>query len=208
MVNFLIWIIFKCNLSRSDEKNTMDTFWKELRWSLYWLWRGTWPTQDAYGHQMGNVRAGTPLAGGYYGTLWHSLGDIDWHSNTMGLEGQGQRTPCMRCGCNTTTVPWTEVHPENSQWLTRMWSEIPWRAAHPNLNPLYDLPGVGCDTAAPDYMHNKHLGSDLYTYGSILMMLTHGTDGRMMMASLNPEINMENAFLEIKHAYQDFELIV
>ena len=181
----------------------MNHFWKELKWSLYWLWRGEWPTTTASGSHIGTVRAGTKLAGGYYGTLWHSLGDLDWHSNVMGMEGQGERNNCMKCGCNTSTVPWTEVHPTESVWLKHIWKEIPWRAAHPNLIALYDLPGVGVDTNAPDYMHSKHLGSDQYTYGSVLMMLTHGTAGQMMMASLDPHVNMSTLELEIKAAYKD-----
>ena len=66
----------------------MDHFWKELTWSLYWLWKGEWLIITASGSHIDTVRAGTKLVGGYYCTFWHSLGDLDWHSNVMGLEGQ------------------------------------------------------------------------------------------------------------------------
>ena len=111
MVNFLIFLLFKQNLCNSPEKNSMATFWKYLRWSFYWLWRGQWPTHDAEGEQIRDHRAGTQLAEGYYATIWLVRGDLDYFANTLKLENVASRTPCMKCRCNLSTTTWTTLIP-------------------------------------------------------------------------------------------------
>ncbi len=50
-------------------------------------------------------------------------------------------------------------------------SKDDWRAAHPDLHPVFDVPGVSVLNVCPDLMHTKHLGTDAYFYGSVLKLL-------------------------------------
>ena len=47
---FWVWGCFdKTSVKGNTPQNTMQRFFKLLRWSLYWLWRGIWPLTDVDG---------------------------------------------------------------------------------------------------------------------------------------------------------------
>ena len=66
--HILIGLMFNCIAIRSAAADTFKTLWRQLIWSLYWLYRGQWPTHAPYGslYTVGLEfeRAGQPLAGG------------------------------------------------------------------------------------------------------------------------------------------------
>ena len=198
----------------SDEKNTMASFWRQLTWSLRSLWRGTWPTVDSDGKRIRDSKAGTLLAGGYYCILWCIKGDLEYFSKTLKLEHSSSRTPCIKCRCDRSHTPWTQVNPESSSWLQAKWEQDAWIAAHPRTPEIFTLPGVGIDSIGVDWMHTKHLGSDQYLFGSALMMLVSPTEGKRMMPD-SPSVNMANLWAElaletkrlgIKHAYAEIKM--
>ena len=67
--HLIIWVLFNNILGiAADGTTTMQVAWRHLVWSLYWLYRGVWPTLDpsgnAYVSGIEAERAGRPLAGG------------------------------------------------------------------------------------------------------------------------------------------------
>ena len=49
MSTFLIFMFHKLLCCKTAGHNTMDTFWRHVVWSLSWLQKGKWPTEDADG---------------------------------------------------------------------------------------------------------------------------------------------------------------
>ena len=188
MTNFLIFFIWKFLKCTGGEKDTYEKFWVVLCWSLRALWLGQWPATDWSGepYPPGSRearRAGQPLAGGYFCTLWCIRADLDFLSSTLGLSSASSRQPCACCRANSTDLPWTDHRPE-SAWRATIWRNPQWRVEHPGRMQLFHLPGVGIRQVHPDLMHVKHLGTDPHFYGSVLQFLTH----HMMPGS--PEENL------------------
>ena len=48
---FWVWATFE-QFSVEGEHGTLDTFMKVLEWSLYWMWRGLWPTHSWTGEKQ------------------------------------------------------------------------------------------------------------------------------------------------------------
>ena len=46
---FWIWGMFEKTGVETGSDRTLDEFFKVLRWSFYWLWRGQWPNRDVSG---------------------------------------------------------------------------------------------------------------------------------------------------------------
>ena len=205
IVIFLIYLIFKSTVVASAGRDTMGDFWKLLTWSLFWLYRGTWPTHDSDDNPIHDDKAGKPLAGGFYAALWVTKADLDFYANSMSLESVGARDRCIKCRGNTTTIPWTEVHPERSAWLAERWTAPAWAAAHPNVPKIFTLPGVTIDTVCIDWMHCKHLGVDSYMFGSALMMLTHPVQGHQMMPA-SPADNMQSLWCDLKRYSREMSI--
>ena len=79
-IKMLLFGIFGDNISES----TMRVIWKRLTWSLYFLYKGVWPTVDwdknAWTADNPTERrlAGTDLADGLFGVLMCLKGDLDY----------------------------------------------------------------------------------------------------------------------------------
>ena len=197
-VNFLIYIIFnQCRCIGAD-KDSMKIFWKYLKWSFEAMWAGTWPSRDADGHPLDDPRAGQPLAGGHFAILWALKGDLDYFDNTLMLEGVGDLQPCIKCKANLSDIPWTEYHPTEAKWLHHCWQPDEWGPAHPNKPALFEVSGVDIDTVSLDVMHTKHLGTDQYSFASILHMLVHDVLGD------SPDRNMQTIWGMIEQRYKKF----
>ena len=196
--NYLIFLLFHRALCVSDGRNTMAVFWRHLRWSLWWLWRGLWPTEDANGIEIRSEKAGTPLAGGWYATVWLVKGDLEYFAHALKLESISGRNPCIKCRCNISDTPWTDFHPVNASWLTKIWQAREWRVAHPDIPCILSLPGISIDAISPDWMHTKHLGTDAYLYASVLMLLVH------RISPLRRDQAMEDIWAKISAMYHRF----
>lgn len=55
-MTFYIYAVFHKMLSTTLNARTYRRFAEKLRWSLYWLWLGRWPTHDANGEPYLRVR--------------------------------------------------------------------------------------------------------------------------------------------------------
>ena len=198
-VNFLVWACYQQCISVADDKATMDQFWDLLTWSFGCLERGQWPSRDMHGAEISGGPRG-PLAGGYFATLWTLKGDLDYFSKCIKLESAQSKTPCFLCKCNQSTIPWTAVDPATAEWMNNIWAgDEDWVAAHLSIPSIFDLPDVGLHSVSPDWMHTKHLGTDQYLYGSVLMLLTHTIDGSRMMPA-TPSQNLAALWAEMKPA--------
>ena len=200
--NFLIWLCYKQYMCTSAPHKTMDTFFKHLRWSLYWLWLGQWPTRDADGQRLPKPREKL-LAGGYYALVWVLKGDLEYMYECLGLEYFNSHNPCFCCKANTSTIPWT-AHQRNATWTTHLWEQEDWQAHHANCCPLLRLlPGVGVHSLWPDFMHCKHLGTDQRLYGSVLHMLCYPVLGQTMLPG-TPQQNLDVVVSKIRDSYKEF----
>lgn len=159
LTNYLMFIIYKFLKVTTEGRGTYEKFFSVLAWSLRALWDGRWPTTDASGAPFpaGSSdarRAGTPLAGGYFFTVFCIRADLEFLSSALGLEHTSGRQPCTCCRANSTTVPWTDHRP-TAGWRQTIWTNPPWFQARPNRMPLFRVPGVGIQQVHPDLMHTK-----------------------------------------------------
>jgi hypothetical protein len=172
---FYVWSVFKDIINKEDgEGDTFTKFWQKLTWSLTWLWRGQWPTEDEEGRAIENARAGTPLAGGYFAVLWAVKCDLDWVAERLQIGNYRALAagPCALCPCDSGGTPWSDYR-RTAVWISRVYSRATWAAAMPNHIPLLDLPGASCLLYNTDLMHAKHLGTDAYFNGSVLWLLAY-----------------------------------
>ena len=178
---------------------------QELIWSFEALFAGTHPSTDSSGADFPvgspeRARAGQALAGGFRGVLWVLRGDLDFFSNSLGLEHFHSNTPCFLCRANQSDVPWTDPRP-NAAWRSTTWGKDDWRAAHPNPHPVFSIPGVSIFNVAADLMHSKHLGTDQHFYGSVCKLLTHE-----VMAGSRTD-NEAQLWAELEQQYQDLKVV-
>ena len=52
-------------------------------------------------------------------------------------------------------------------------------------------------SVAPDWMHNKHLGTDMYFYGSVLWLLVY------VVLLDTPQQNLDALMIEVKRIYRE-----
>ena len=189
--NFYIYSYFSKLRADGANRSTMKTVWQLICWSLDWLWRGQWPDRDCQGRMFARSsaegqRALSPLAGGYFGTLWVLRGDLEYYGKVLGLNWYSSLKPCCLCDCNCTPGSgraWSEFRPGHAEWFERSWTDADWRVARQVRHQLFELEGVGIDCVIADWMHIKHLGTDMYCFGSVLHLLCYSIlpGGRLVL---------------------------
>ena len=146
-------------------------------------------------------RAGTHLAGGFYGVLWAIMGDLEYMCNELDLPRFSSGTnPCALCKCTGVgPLTWTDNRPI-APWLSSCWSAAAWRLwPGRSKNPLFDLPGVTALTVCLDYMHAKYLGFDQYVFGSVLYLVVF----YIMSGGVDPQANLNRVWQMIQKYYRD-----
>ena len=91
----------------------------------------------------------------------------------------GANRPCFWCPCDSNPIGmmWSGFDPDTSVWMQNVYSSAAFRVAHVNnLHPLFRLPGFSIRNIWPDYMHCKYMGTDVYSIGSVLLILCFMTD--------------------------------
>lgn len=119
------------------------------------------------------AKAGKHIAGGYKACLFALTGDLDYFCSILGMPRYDLRSgPCAWCQCQSTGPnTWTDFR-ETAPWRATRWSHGGWHAwGEKSRCTLLQLPGASCWTIAYDYMHVKHLGTDMYQFGSCLALL-------------------------------------
>ena len=173
--NYLICMLVNMLMVAKDDVNTMNDFFRELCWSLYWLYMGVHPDRDSrnrlYTAEDGILfeRKFDPLAGGYFGATWTFAWDLEWMRDYIRLSGAGRL--CGLCRCNTSDIPWTACT-NLSAWIDTVWTDAAHQAAFPDRHRLFrHVPGVTIFCYIPDWLHTKHIGCDAYFLGSVLMAM-------------------------------------
>jgi hypothetical protein len=203
--NFLVCLL-NWQFVTDDEDNLWEQFKKRLAWSFYWLFQGVWPDRDECGNKypcdsVDGRRAGSPLAGGYYGCLWVIRGDLEYMTKAWGFPSATGVKRCALCRADTRLVPWTDVRPE-AAWRATCWKAAPaWARAHQDRSVLFrEVPGLSVLNYMPDAMHTLHLGVYQYFFGSILEYLTHHILPR------SPEKNMFTVWMDILEKYKELKV--
>ena len=181
--NYILTFMHEALMAFDANKDqiTMDHFWKEIVWSIYWLYQGVHPDRGPdnvlYIPSDGEkyrIRR-TPLAGGHFGVVWVLAGDLDYcHKRLLLADFNKPSEPCTCCAANNSDAPWTQCIDGHSEWQNRIWTCAGYAAAKPNRHRLLrHVPGLGISMYIPDEMHAKHLGPDKSFAGSVLRNLTH-----------------------------------
>ena len=105
--NYLICMLVKMLMVAKDDVNTMNDFFRELCWSLYWLYMGVHPDRDSrnrlYTSEDGILfeRKFDPLAGGYFGATWTFAWDLEWMRDYIRLSGLADCVVCVAATLQT-----------------------------------------------------------------------------------------------------------
>lgn len=91
---FVMYFVFSHLAKKAGFGQTWSTVWRLLSWSLRALWTGLWPTRDCYGNEwpensQNALRAGLPLAGGYFAVVSVVQGDLEWMASHHRLNHHG-----------------------------------------------------------------------------------------------------------------------
>jgi hypothetical protein len=105
---FYIFSVFTKLCCTQEGYKTYDHVSWKLRWSLYWLWLGRWPTHDADGvayvegtQEYVKAHEVVWLADGFYALLWILKGDLDYMAAFLKFPRVSSTTPCGLCKCTT-----------------------------------------------------------------------------------------------------------
>jgi hypothetical protein len=191
---FFIISLFK-SMIIDEGIGTRAVFFKQLCWSFYWLYLGLDPTHDADMNELPGVR-GSELAGGWRACLFALCDDLEALAEELGLKNSNRTDGCNWCEADESTMPWIHCH-KGAKWLNHVWKGRAWLARMRPANALFNLIGVTIAITAPDWMHNKHLGTDQYVYGSV---------AKYTICYLMPGTIEENEavfFTQLNKAYQD-----
>ena len=176
--NIIIAFLYDLMLLVDDNGNRLTEFvvWREIVWSLYWAYQGTFPDRGSdnipYTDAYRAGRAGMELMGGLFIVLWVLMGDLDYMFKRMFMADYNSKSPCSSCRCNTTDIPWTDTRDGVAQWQLELWTNLAYAMAYPRRHGvLRNVPGVGINTYIPDVMHCKYLGSDKSFCGSVIKNL-------------------------------------
>eukprot|EP00438_Fugacium_kawagutii_P009843 Skav209194 [mRNA] locus=C9123531:153:1742:- [translate_table: standard] len=173
---FHIWSVF----DKSAIAATWDSFFTELAWSFNILWEGVWPAADARGSKYSPgspeaLKAGEPLAGGFFCCLWAIIGDLDYMNGVLQLPHYSLKAgPCAICRCTGGEGPdsWKDCRP-TAPWTTLFWKKTEWEAwgGKTPCKLFSNTIGLTCHNVFYDWMHCKHLGTDCVQFGSVLYLL-------------------------------------
>ena len=195
-LNFVMLFVFQLMQLKSCTANTMEMIWRNIVWSLYWLYQGVHPDRDADGRLYTPadgilwVRRLTPLADGFFGVLWVVAADLDWIKSKLEMLGL-----CFACDANRTNRGWTDCR-DNATWIASIWTNETHAIKFPLRHILFrHLPGVGVAAIIPDVLHTKHLGTDAYYCGGVLKILVW-----YVMAG-TPKENLDNLWIDIQAEY-------
>ena len=133
------------------------------------------------------------LAGGYRGVLYVIKGDLDYLCKCLGLPDSKATNCCTWCPANLSNIPWWDFRP-SALWAQQLYSALTVLAG---ACAIFQVPGVTLMSVAPDWMHNKHLGTDMYFYGSVLWLLVY------VVLLDTPQQNLDALMIEVKQIYRE-----
>ena len=148
-------------------------------------------------------RALSELAGGYRGTLWSIIGDLDYFTKALLLPRSTlEKGPCSLCRCRGKGhLTWMDFRP-TAPWRGVQWSTAEWRVwPQRSPSPLFTMEGFSPWLISLDWMHVKYLGHDMLVYGSVLSLLVHH-----VLPSAEPLVNLKRVWADIQWYYQRYNV--
>ena len=191
---------------------TMQAIWLILKWSFTAIWKGEWPTLDAWGRKYPPTsaegrKAGQPLANGYYGCLVQLCGDLDYYASYLDVPRWSSHTkPCSQCRCSFEGVlSWLDNR-SVAEWQNSLLSPHNWKTHWESRSALFQLPGMSACSVAMDLMHCLYLGWLQYVYGSVISLLVFecygGEDYLHNLHQVGVFIRTFQARHKMKHRYR------
>lgn len=120
-------------------------------------------------------RALSPLAG-FFGVISTIRCDLDWIPKRLKLESYRKLTegPCCLCPViDRGALTYTDFSP-TAPWVAQIYTNASWRASHGNPISFFSvIPGLTALAYNSDWMHNKHMGTDMYFLSSVLYLLCY-----------------------------------
>ena len=202
---FICAIYDKLRKQGKDLSATAHHFLTILQWSFEALFNGCWPEKDYLGQpydptSVSGRRAGKPLAGGYFATLWAVVGDLDYFASMLDVPRSTAVQPCSRCRCSKWgPLTWQDFRPA-AAWTSTVFSPASWRALaadEKSTCPLFSMAATSICNLAYDFMHCKFLGSDKTLYAAILWLLVFH-----LMPGPDEHTNLGILWTEIKNLYK------
>ena len=89
-----------------EMEETMETVGKHLAWSFNCLFDGKVGVRDADGRVY--TEPGKIADGQFRSIVWQAPADCEHLSLEYGLPNYNSNSPCMRCGCNRSDIPWND----------------------------------------------------------------------------------------------------
>ena len=203
-IQLYCWSVFEkfCVASTQNLLGTMDTFFKILQWSFEAMYMGVWPAADWTGRRYHHStragrKAGTPLAGGYFGVLLQLSGDLDYFTKWLGLpQSTTHSKPCALCRAQYSGAnSWLDNRP-GSPWQQTVLTANDWQTWWTTRCSLFQLPGMSAMSVALDLMHNLYLGWLQYFFGSVFWLLCYEC------LDLDPLSNLRTVWNFIKEMQQ------
>ena len=170
-------------------------------WSLGCLYEGVHPDRDFGGRpwqtgSFGHERRGRPLTtAGWFGVTFRIQGDLEWFSNSLGLNLHPAATnPCCFDASNRTTRPFLDLS-RNAAWLETVYA--PPQPA-PNEHPIWRAPGASLFAVTIDEMHTEDVGVILEYIGSVLWTFVYDSE-----LEGNPDARMRTIWGRIRDLYAE-----
>ena len=159
--------------------DTWDNIWDAVVWSFNQLLLGRWPDQDHKGKPFpaGSKRAlkaGSKLGQGVdlLGIVWIITGDLKHLSVEWGLASHSSLTPCFKCACNKSTIPFNDFR-QNAKWKQTIFTPEYYKLCPPTEHKLMDILGVSGFTFFYDPMHCLEIGVAGHTIANVLFDIFH-----------------------------------
>ena len=89
--------------------------------------------------------------------IWQAPADCEHNSLEYGLPSYSSNSPCMRCKCNRSTVPWNDFTP-SALWRSTCYTPAEAYETPLTKHWLLTIPGVNHWTFAYDFMHCADIG--------------------------------------------------
>ena len=173
--NFLVWLMYSSFYVKTYWLSTTRVIWTVVAWSFRCLQEGTWPLVDHRGDPfpaktLAAEMAGRPLADGWRAILVCLKGDLEWFQEKLNMLRVNSTNPCCFCPCDTLddSMPWSDFRQE------ALWRAREFDISRPIPHVMFqNVPGLNLFAVKVDYMHTKHLGTDSYLAGGVLLLLCY-----------------------------------
>ena len=93
---------------------TRAAFYKQLCWSLFWLYLGIEPTQNSNEEDIAG--GGGWLADGWRGCIWALLQDLEALAEELELKGPSEVEPCNWCGASSGSPRAVSGYASMARW--------------------------------------------------------------------------------------------